>query len=47
VSTPEHAQLLTRTNARRVLDGEPPVPVSPLPTANGIFSRFREMLLGR
>jgi protein-tyrosine phosphatase len=47
VSTPEHAELLTRTNARRVLDGEPPAPVPPLPAANGIFSRFREMLLGR
>jgi protein-tyrosine phosphatase len=47
VSTSEHAELLTRTNARRVLDGEPPLAVPPLPAANGIFSRFREMLLGR
>jgi protein-tyrosine phosphatase len=47
VSTPEHAELLTRTNARRLLDGEPMAPVPPLPAATGIFSRFRELFLGR
>ena len=47
VSTPEHAELLTRGNARRVLDGEPPVPVAPLPPDTGLFARFREMILGR
>ena len=47
VSTPEHADLLTRTNARRLLDGEPMAPVPPLPAATGIFSRFRELFLGR
>jgi protein-tyrosine phosphatase len=47
VSTPDHADLLTRTNAKRLLDGEPLVPVPPLPSANGIFARFRELFLGR
>jgi protein-tyrosine phosphatase len=47
VSTPEHAELLTRTNARRLLDGEPMMPVPPLPADTGIFSRFRELFLGR
>ena len=47
VSTPEHADLLTRTNARRLLDGEPMTAVPPLPPLTGIFARFREMFLGR
>jgi protein-tyrosine phosphatase len=47
VSTPEHADLLTRTNARRLLDGEPMAPVPRLPTAAGLFSRFRELFFGR
>jgi protein-tyrosine phosphatase len=47
VSTPQHAELLTRSNARRLLDGEPLSPVPPLPAANGIFSRFRELFLDR
>jgi len=47
VSTPEHAQLLTRTNAHRVLNGETPVPVPPLPRQRGIFGRLRELFLRR
>jgi protein-tyrosine phosphatase len=47
VATPEHADLLTRTNARRLLDGEPLLAVPPLPPSTGIFSRFREMFLRR
>jgi protein-tyrosine phosphatase len=47
VSTPEQADLLTRDNARRVLDGKPPLPVPPLPPDSGLFARFREMILGR
>jgi protein-tyrosine phosphatase len=47
VSTPEHAELLTRSNARRLLDGDPLAPMPPLPAASGIFSRFRELFLGR
>jgi protein-tyrosine phosphatase len=47
VSTPDHAELLTRSNARRLLDGKPMAPVPPLPAATGIFARFRELFLGR
>ena len=47
VSTPEHADLLTRGNARRLLENETLAPVPPLPEATGIFSRFRELFLGR
>jgi protein-tyrosine phosphatase len=47
VATPDHADLLTRSNARRLLDGEPMAPVPPLPADTGIFSRFRELFLGR
>lgn len=47
VATPEHAELLTRTNAKRLLDGEPIQPVPPLPMSTGIFARFRELFLGR
>jgi protein-tyrosine phosphatase len=47
VATPEHAELLTRTNARRLLDGEPLVPVPPLPKVSGVFGRLRELWVGR
>jgi protein-tyrosine phosphatase len=47
VSTPEHAELLTRGNARRLLDGESLTPVPPLPADTSLFARFREMILGR
>lgn len=47
VATPEHAELLTRTNARRLLDGQPVMPVPPLPKASGVFGRLRELFLSR
>jgi protein-tyrosine phosphatase len=47
VATPEHADLLTRTNAQRLLAGEPLLPVAPLPTAPGIFHRLRELFVRR
>ena len=47
VSTPEHAELLTHINARRLLDGEPLLPVPPLPLVSGIFSRLRELFIAR
>jgi protein-tyrosine phosphatase len=47
VATPEHAEILTRTNAKLLLDGEPLLPVAPLPMTSGIFARFRELFLGR
>jgi protein-tyrosine phosphatase len=43
VSTPEHAELLTRTNARRLLDGTPLMPVPPLSRDKGIFDRLRQL----
>ena len=45
VSTQEHADLLTNTNARRLLDGEPLLPAPPL--SSGVFSRLRELFLSR
>jgi protein-tyrosine phosphatase len=47
VATPEHADLLTRNNARRLLAGEPLLPVAPLPRAPGIFQRLREIFARR
>jgi protein-tyrosine phosphatase len=48
VATPEHAELLTRTNARRLLDGEPLLPVPPLPRQQrGVFDRLRELFIRR
>ena len=45
VGTPVHVDLLTRENARRVLAGEPVMPVPPLPAAGGIFGRLRELFI--
>ncbi|MFI5256001.1 MAG: tyrosine-protein phosphatase [Gemmatimonadales bacterium] len=42
--TAEHAELLTRTNARRLLDDELPLLVPPLRRSHGIFSRLGEIL---
>jgi protein-tyrosine phosphatase len=47
VATPEHATLLTRTNARRLLDNAPLLPVPPLPKQAGMFGRLRAMFLRR
>jgi protein-tyrosine phosphatase len=47
ISGPEHAELLTRTNARRLLDGEPMLAVPRLPAAGGIFGRLRELFMSR
>ena len=47
VATPEHADLLTRTNAGRLLANESLVPVPPLPKRHGIFGRLRELFLAR
>jgi hypothetical protein len=44
----EQAELLTRTNARRMLDGQPPIPVAPLPAVErGMLSRLKQLVLGR
>jgi protein-tyrosine phosphatase len=47
VATPEHAELLTRTNARRLLDNLPVLPVPPMQLGGGIFGRLRELFLSR
>ena len=47
VASPEHAELLTRTNAQRLLDGEPLLAVPPVPRAAGMFGRLRELFLKR
>ncbi|HXY31726.1 MAG TPA: CpsB/CapC family capsule biosynthesis tyrosine phosphatase [Gemmatimonadaceae bacterium] len=44
----EQAQLLTRTNAERLLMNEPPLPVAPIPVADaGLLGKLRERLFGR
>ncbi|MEO7456648.1 MAG: CpsB/CapC family capsule biosynthesis tyrosine phosphatase [Gemmatimonadaceae bacterium] len=45
VSSAEHATLLTHTNAKRLLDGEPVLRVPPLPAMSGIFGRLRDLFL--
>lgn len=45
VATPQHAEIMTRTNARRLLNSEPLFPVPPLPAAGGVFGRLRELFL--
>ncbi|MEO5815317.1 MAG: CpsB/CapC family capsule biosynthesis tyrosine phosphatase [Gemmatimonadaceae bacterium] len=47
VATPDHADLMTRTNARRLLDGLPLLPVPPMQLGGGIFGRLRELFLSR
>ena len=47
VATQEHVELLTRTNARRLLDNEEIVPVPPLLGKRGIFGRLRELFSRR
>lgn len=42
--TPVHVDLLTRTNARRVLDDQPPLPVPPLRGSTGMLSRIGQLL---
>ncbi|MDB4887938.1 MAG: hypothetical protein JWN79_3376 [Gemmatimonadetes bacterium] len=45
MGTPEHATLLTRTNARHLLDDAPLEPVPPLPRKAGMFERLRSIFL--
>jgi protein-tyrosine phosphatase len=46
-ATQEHADLLTHTNARRLLADEPPLPVPPLPAAPGALHRLRDLFRRR
>jgi protein-tyrosine phosphatase len=42
----EQADLLTRGNARRMLDGQPPLPVAPLPSVErGMLARLKQLVL--
>ncbi|HVE78190.1 MAG TPA: CpsB/CapC family capsule biosynthesis tyrosine phosphatase [Gemmatimonadaceae bacterium] len=43
---PEQARLLTHVNPGRLLRGEPPLPVAPVPRA-GAFERLRRLVFGR
>lgn len=43
-ATPEHAELLTVTNARRLLDSEPVLAVPPLRRSSGMLSRLGGLL---
>lgn len=43
----EHAELLTRTNAERLLSDQAPLPVPPLRLERGLLGRLRELVLGR
>jgi protein-tyrosine phosphatase len=47
VASPEHAELLTDTNARRLLEGDAMLPVPPLPRIGGMFGRLRDLFFGR
>jgi hypothetical protein len=42
----EHAQVLTYSNAARVLADQVTIPVPPLPLGRGVFQRLRELLFG-
>lgn len=43
----EQAQLLTHTNAERLLANQPVLPVPPLPVESGLFGRLKQLLLRR
>ena len=43
----EHAQVLTHSNAARVLADQATIPVPPLRLGRGVFHRLRELLFGR
>ena len=43
----EQAEALTRANPRRLLAGEPLLPVHPIPRERGMIGRLRELVLGR
>jgi protein-tyrosine phosphatase len=44
--TQEHATLLTRVNAERLLASEPMLPVPPLRLGSGVVERLRKLFLG-
>jgi len=47
IGADEQAELLTRGNARRMLDGHLPLPVAPLPVVErGMLARLKQLVLG-
>lgn len=47
IGAPEHATLLTKTNAGRLLASEPPWPVPELRLERNMFGRLRDIVFGR
>lgn len=47
IGATEHAALLTKTNAGRVLASQPPWPVPELRLERGMFGRLRDIVFGR
>jgi protein-tyrosine phosphatase len=47
LAPPDTVDLLTRENARRLLAGEPVLPVPPIRLHRGMFQRLRELVLSR
>lgn len=48
IGAPEQAQLLTHTNAARLLAGQPLIPAAPIPRVEqGMLGRLKELLFGR
>jgi protein-tyrosine phosphatase len=47
VATAQHADLMTHTNAQRLLEGEPLLPVPPLSARSGVFGHLRDLFLTR
>ncbi len=43
----EHAELLTAINPRRLLEGQPLLPVPPVRVRRGLLERLRELMRGR
>lgn len=43
-ATPAHADLLTRTNAHRILNDQPPLPVPPIRRIGNVLSRLGSLL---
>jgi protein-tyrosine phosphatase len=47
VATAEHADLMTHTNAQRLLEGRPLLPVPPLSLGGGVLGHLRDLFLTR
>lgn len=43
----QHAELMTHSNAQRLLDGQPLMPVPPLSVSSGVFGHLRSLFLSR